>query len=134
MALQDGLDLRRGDVLAAADDRVVRPPVDEQVAVLVQVADVAGREPAPVVESGGGAGVLAGDLISSHPDLSASCGSASPSGPVPTGAAPDLDLDSRQHPTGGAETGPGPGSVDSNAARWSAGPRTAIVELVSVRP
>ena len=40
------LDLAGRDVLAAADDQVLLAAGDEQVAVLVQVADVAGVQPA----------------------------------------------------------------------------------------
>src|SRR5581483_9250250 len=39
---QDVLDVGGGDVLAAADDEVLQPAGDEQIAVGVDVADVAG--------------------------------------------------------------------------------------------
>src|SRR3970282_2313467 len=44
--LQHRLDLPRRDVLAAADDQVLRPAGDVDVAVVVHPADVAGVEPA----------------------------------------------------------------------------------------
>ena len=40
------LDLAREHVLAAGDDHLVVAPVDEQPALVVEVADVAGREQA----------------------------------------------------------------------------------------
>ena len=43
---QAAFDLDRRDVLAAGDDHVVDPPGDEQVAVAVEVAGVAGEIPA----------------------------------------------------------------------------------------
>ena len=49
---QDRLDLRRGDVLAAAHDPVGAPVGDGQPAVVVETAEVAGPQPA-VVRHGG---------------------------------------------------------------------------------
>ena len=46
MLVQHALDLGTGDVLAAGDDHVLEPVDDEQVAVLVPNADVAGVKPA----------------------------------------------------------------------------------------
>ena len=43
--VDDALDLARGDVLAARDDHVLLAVGDEQEAVLVEIADVAGAEP-----------------------------------------------------------------------------------------
>src|SRR6202451_2962026 len=63
------LDLGRGDVLAAADDRVVGAAGDEQVAVGVEPALVPGVEPALVVEHGPGSEVLAGHLAAAYPEL-----------------------------------------------------------------
>ena len=44
--VEDRLDLLGRDVLAAADDLVAGPPAEEQVAVLVEVPEVAGVDPA----------------------------------------------------------------------------------------
>ena len=46
VAREHVLDLERMDVLAARDDHVVEPAVDPEVAVLVEVAGVAGVVPA----------------------------------------------------------------------------------------
>ena len=46
MQRQAALDLHRRDVLAAGDDHIVDAPGDEQIAVAVQVAGVAGEIPA----------------------------------------------------------------------------------------
>ena len=62
---QDVLDLGRGDVLAAADDRVVGPTLDEEVAVVVDPAAVLGGEPALVVDDRALV-VLAGDLLAAQ--------------------------------------------------------------------
>src|SRR6266542_2505437 len=53
MAVQDGLDLLGIDVLAAADDHVLDPVDDPQVAVGVEDADVAGVQPAVAERVGG---------------------------------------------------------------------------------
>ena len=50
------LDLPRVDVVAAADDHVLHAVDDEEVAVLVAVAEVAGVEPAAPHGLGGGLG------------------------------------------------------------------------------
>ena len=39
------LDSRRGDVLAAADDQVLRPSGDPETTVLIEMAEVAGVQP-----------------------------------------------------------------------------------------
>src|SRR5271170_7021043 len=46
MSVGDVLDLDGGDVLTAADDDLLDPPGDVQEAVVVDVAQVAGAEPA----------------------------------------------------------------------------------------
>ena len=46
MLVQHLLDLARIDVVAVADDHVLEPVDDEQIPVVVDVAEVAGREPA----------------------------------------------------------------------------------------
>ena len=51
MRVEHLLDLARIDVVAVADDHVLEPVDEEQVAVVVDVAEVAGREPA-VAETG----------------------------------------------------------------------------------
>src|SRR5699024_904495 len=51
--VQDALDLGAGDVLTARDDQVLQPVDDEEVAVGVAHADVAGVEP-PARERGRG--------------------------------------------------------------------------------
>src|SRR3954452_8226128 len=56
--VQHPLDLGAGDVLSAGHDHVLEPIDDEQVAVLVAHADVAGVEPASG-EGGGGRGLVA---------------------------------------------------------------------------
>ena len=48
---EEVLDLLGGDVLAAADDEVLEPPGDVVVAVGVHAADVAGMEPAALVDA-----------------------------------------------------------------------------------
>src|SRR5581483_609822 len=55
-----------GDVLAAADDRVVGAPADEQVAVSVKQRNVFGGKPAVFVEHRPDLGVAARNLVSSH--------------------------------------------------------------------
>src|SRR6185437_12733436 len=66
---QELLDLPRVDLLPAPVDHVVRAAGQEQVAILVQVAEVAGLEPAVRVDGAGRAarGVLRDDARS--PDL-----------------------------------------------------------------
>ena len=66
------LDLGRRDVLAAPDDRVVAATLDEEVAVVVDPAAVAGGEPALGVERRGDAGVLPRHLLAPNPDLTRS--------------------------------------------------------------
>jgi hypothetical protein len=48
--VEDLLDLARVDVVAAADDHLLLAVDDEEVAVVVDLAHVAGAEPAVVVE------------------------------------------------------------------------------------
>ena len=60
-----GLDLSGGDILAAADDDLLFAVDDEQIAVLVEIADVAGADVAVIGEQRlGGFGVapIAGDV------------------------------------------------------------------------
>ena len=57
VAVEDVLDLLRIDVLAAPDDHVLDPVDQDQVAVVVEVSDVAGVQPSalagPVRSSSG---------------------------------------------------------------------------------
>ena len=53
---QAAFDLDRRDVLAAGDDHVVDPAGDEQIAVLVEIAGVAGEVPAVAQRLGVGVG------------------------------------------------------------------------------
>src|SRR6202012_5120867 len=89
------LDLGRGDVLAAADDRVVGAAGDEQVTVGVEPALVPGVEPALVVEHGAGPEVLAGHLAAAHPQLPGLAGREDRAR-----GGPDLALDARHEPAG----------------------------------
>src|SRR5574337_798813 len=57
MAAEDLLDLARVDVGAPADDHILLPIGDEEVAALVQVADVTGVKPAAAERLGGGLGL-----------------------------------------------------------------------------
>ena len=96
------LDLGGGDVLAAADDRVVGPPLDEEVALAVDPTPVTGREPALVVDHRALV-VLAGDLLTPQehqPDL------ADRQRLVELVA--DLDLDAGQHLARPNRAGPWP--------------------------
>jgi hypothetical protein len=61
MRLQDGLDLLGIDVLAAADNRVLDPVDDSQVAVRIEDADIAGMQPAVADRLGGR--LLEGELV-----------------------------------------------------------------------
>ncbi len=81
VAYQHVLDLGRRDVLAAANDRVVGPALDEEVALVVQPAPVPGREPAARIEWRRLPVVFARDLLAAHPDLTVA----------------NVDLDCRQH-------------------------------------
>src|SRR3984957_187575 len=83
------LDLGRGDVLPAPDDRVVGAAADEQVAALVKHRNVFGGEPAVGVEDGADIAVASRHLLAAHEQLTAL---ARPEdGAV---RASDLDLDS----------------------------------------
>ena len=66
--VEDGLNLRRRDVLAAPDDRVIRAAANEEESVLVEVSLIARAEPSVFVEESFRALVLAGDLCPSHVD------------------------------------------------------------------
>ena len=126
---EDVLDLGGGDVLPAADDRVVGAAADEQVAVGVEVGHVAGGKPAVGVEDRSDAGVAARDLLAADEQLAGLV--RAEDGAV---LAADLNLDGRH----GRPTEPRrhstAGSSEVSATRWSSGVSTAIVELVSVRP
>ena len=93
------LDLAGREVLGAADDDVVEAALEEQVAVVVDVAAVVGREPAVVGEHRASE-VLAGDLLAADEDLALLAGRAR----VPVGIA-DLQLDAGQRPADGSEAG-----------------------------
>ena len=126
---EHGLDLAGREVLAAADDHVVEPPVHEQVALVVEAAAVAGVEPA-VVGAAIDAEVLARHLLAAHPDLA----ELAVGHRVALGIA-DRELDARAAPDRPSRGARAPrGSSLAKAARWSSGPRTATVLDVSVRP
>src|SRR5699024_2050386 len=97
----DLLDLGRGDVLPASDDRVVGTTLDEDETLVVHVAAILGREPTVLVETGAALKVLASDLWSAHHDVS---GRASGHGGAEF--VVDLDLHARQRTADGAESGP----------------------------
>ena len=124
------LDLRGTDVLAAADDRVVGAALAEQVAVDVEPAAVAGVEPAVGVGLRLDVGVRTAHLVAPDLDLAgrvdAEVGAGvvddrAPRSPAPAGPTDD----SRAVQTG---------SSLYIARRWSSGPSSATVLLVSVRP
>ena len=101
MAVNGALHLGRVDVLAAADDHVLDPVVDVDIAVGVQVAGVAGEHPAVGGHgAGGGLGLLP---VAQHVVGRAGHDLAHLAGghglPV---AADDLDLDTRHRLAGGA--------------------------------
>ena len=123
------LDLGRGDVLPAPDDGVVGPTLDEQVAVLVEAAPVAGGEPAVVRRAG---------CRRRTPRRSARPGrTASPSWPAGTGRprrrGPRPRCRARAgRPTPGGRGPPGsverrrpPGDRRVRAGRWSSWSRSA---------
>src|SRR4051812_174542 len=56
MGVDRRLDLLAADILAAADDDVLLPVDDEQIFVLVEIADVAGAKVEVGGEGGGGGG------------------------------------------------------------------------------
>ena len=96
MLVERVLDLGAVHVLAAADDHVLGAVDEEQVAVVVQVAEVAG--PVPAVDEGLGRG-LAG-CSSSRPSRSGRAPATSPTSPggtsLPSGVDDgDLDADGR---------------------------------------
>jgi len=66
---EDVLDLGGCDVLAAADNGVVRAPFDKEELRAVEVSAVLGREPAVLIERGLAGQVLAGDLVAAQPEL-----------------------------------------------------------------
>ena len=123
------LDLAGGDVLAAADDDVVEPSLDVQVPGGVERAAVVGREPAVIAQpcrarrtprTPGRRGPRSHRTRRAAPAHRAGRGtdtSISPCG-RPT--------DPRRRRTAG--------SSEAIASRWSSGPSTEIVELVSVSP
>ena len=98
VAGQDGFDLARVDVLAAADDHLLDPARDAAVAALVHGAEVAGVQPAARVDRRAGglrvAEVARHDVVAAGADLA--------DGPAGHGLAGghvgDLDLGVRQRP------------------------------------
>src|SRR6185312_12762682 len=88
------LDLGGSDVLAAADDRVVGPAADEQVAALVKHRNVFGGEPAVGVEHRTDVGIAARHLLAADVQLPGLPGSED----CP-GLAADLYLDARHRLT-----------------------------------
>jgi hypothetical protein len=126
---QNVLDLRGSDVLRTPDDRVVGAPADKQVTVLIQVTVIPGVEEAAVVDRAPQARVLGGYLTAAHED------------PACLPGAEDLAAraaDFKVDPGSGLPTedkrARTAGSGDSSAARWSSGPSSVTVELVSVSP
>ena len=77
VAVQDVLDLLRVDVLPAPDDHVLHPVDEHEVAVAVEVADIAGVQPAVVqrrVRLGRAVEVAAHDVGTAHEDLAGAAG------------------------------------------------------------
>ena len=128
MPRQHVLDLTGRHVLGAAHDHVVEPALEVEVPVVVERPGVLRREPA-VDHHVGAPEVLAGDLLAAHPDLAGLAGTDGLAVDVA-----DLDLERRQRPADRAEAAAHGGVVGGDGVRWSSGPRTAIVELVSVSP
>src|SRR5439155_9719096 len=87
------LDLTGGEVLAAGDDHVVGAALHEEVALLVDRADVAGDEPAVGIDTAVDTDVLAGDLWAPDADAAFLAGRYQIAVLVD-----DLDLDARQRP------------------------------------
>ena len=127
---EDVLDLARRDVLGPADDHVVEASGEVQVALGVEPAAVAGGEPAGVDRSAVAPEVLAGDLLAPHPHLAL----LDPAGRT----SPSASRTVTSRPGSGRPTDPRrartAGSSLAMAVRWSSGPSTLTVELVSVRP
>ena len=126
---QDVLDLGGGDVLAAADDRVVGAALDEQVALVVEPAAVAGGEPAVGVErrrrprTRRRPGRRARRSARSRRRQAARRPRRGSRTRLPAAGGPPTPSRARTA-----------GSSRRRAARWSSGPSTATVEAVSVSP
>ncbi len=75
---EDVLDLGWCDVLAAADNGVVRAPFDKQELRAVEVGTVSGREPAVLIERRLAGQVLAGNLVAAQPELARFAGRHGP--------------------------------------------------------
>ncbi len=97
---QHVLDLGRRDVLAPADDGVVRPALDEQVPAGVKAGPVPGGKPAVGVEDGSQPQVLPGDLAAAHPQLADFAGTGGRAGRVA-----DLALHPGNETTRGGQPG-----------------------------
>ena len=65
MTHEDIFNLGRGDVLAAADDGVISPALDEEVVIGIDPPAIAGGEPAGLVDNTAGV-VLTGDLLAAQ--------------------------------------------------------------------
>ncbi len=127
MSQENVLDLSWSDVLTTPDDRIVGPTLDKDIAGFIDVPAVPGGEPA-----GGGpdvVGIFAGDLLTTDVDVP-----SRPRGAGTTLFITDLDLNARQWQPGRRQARATAGSWLSRARRWSSGPSTAMVELVSVSP
>src|SRR5437016_13264756 len=93
-------DLGGGEVLAPADDHVVGPPDNEQVAVVVDEPEISAVEPTGVVAFRGICEVLAGDLLAADQDLTRLAERGDRAGRV------DAQLHPGQRPTGRLEATP----------------------------
>ena len=125
------LDLGRGDVLAAADDRVVGPARDEQVAVGVEPALVAGGEPAVGRRARTRRRGTRRTPGCRAPRARPACAGRQHRAVARPRIWPSTPGTGRPAEPSRSRTA---GSRGASAARWSSGPSTAIVELVSVSP
>ena len=121
------LDLGAGDVLAARHDHVLEPVDDEQVAVLVADADVAGVEPAAGERLGGGLRVA--PVALEH--LRARAARSRPARPAATDCpslVPDVELEVQARAADAAELGDDAVAVEERVARDRLGEAVGVGE------
>mgnify|MGYP000942391913 CR=1 FL=1 len=128
-AAEHPLDLARVDVDAAADDQVARAASEGQVAALVELAEVAGAEPAVAQHLGrllGPAPVAGHRLLAAHAHLA-----DLPAGELGAVLAADAQLDADQRPPAGAQ--PLVADAGDVVARQQAGqPRAGLAGAVAL--